>query len=233
MRQMFYLFLMLFAFLFQGCASKYTDDTLPEKKLSAIQINTQIPIKLKNLMLKRPTMEMVRRIFPNMHENFRDTVLTTLEEQHSKGQMGNAFDDLPLEELNDAMKIAFSKSQYFALEKNSKIYTIEAEFNPYYKQEGHIGQAIYWLSLGVLPGRTFESKHGIEFRVYDESQKLIKKYNYEESYGVILTVYTPLPLFFGQFDGAFSASLMDKFVSNLVADLEKDEVMTYSDSKHI
>lgn len=222
---------------FSGCASKFAEDTLPEKKLNSVQTYTKVPIRIKDFTIQKVTYEELKKLYPDWSEEWYES---NLKAQDEYGPTSPVFpEDVEFQEYDHAFKIAFKKSQYFTVLNDSNVpFTIEIEKPLKLKQRDFsflngLGAFFGVLTLAILPTPRRPYANEIVFKVYDSKSKLLKQYTYEETTVGVFTSYTPFALFVGSTDETYTKTIADKFVSNLIVDLEKDGILKYRDSNKI
>jgi len=215
------LLLMTSVYLFSGCAGKFVGHELKEAKLTKISINAKVPLHVKGNI------------------NFAGAISTIESDADRVNLVGDQI--LPLyhvtvkrvnfnEALLKSIKLSdyFNKSQSRENKKSLKVSLSKGKWHFYWK-----GFSGYMATLATVPFALDGQDFICKFEVLDSNGSLLKEYKYLERVESSLTVWTPAAIFIGENKSDIVQSLMDKYVSNFIKDVEKDKLFQYTDSNKI
>ena len=227
-------FLFLGVFFVSGCTVKWIDDDLlKEENLNKVKVSQPIKVivdkKIKFKFRKNYEKYHIRKTGENLEYSLGI----------SHGVSTNKHNDFIVEsKYVSILKTSLNKSLFFDLRDTGSVsYKLEVVFYPKYEFEQNLMYAISTgLTFATIPFPL--NKHGFkcEFKLYSQDNKLIKTYQYIDKVksGVIgFPLVLPFASLYGENAEEIIQTLMDKFVSNLIIDIVKNNDHVYQDSDNV
>ena len=131
----------------------------------------------------------------------------------------------------DAVNTSLSRSQYFNIQSDAN-FQLDINIKNKKGMNG-LGFLFYFLTLATVPVPITDDDIVATCKIYNLDGRVIKEYNFKETSHSMLTVFSPFAVLAGASSPNISKALADKVVSNLIYNLEKDDVLIYSDSNRI
>ncbi len=133
--------------------------------------------------------------------------------------------------LKKAFITSLNASKYFNLQNNAR-FALDINIQSNDRLTG-LGFLMYMITLATLPLPISDDKIICNYKIYNADAKLVKEYTFNEMSHGMLTVFTPFAAIAGASKPDIAKTLADKFVSHLIKNLEKDQIMIYSDTNKI
>lgn len=194
------LIILLILIFIGGCSSHWVTKENEEKNLSFIQIESKYKINVE----------------PMISQDYWGRNSTDVQIDGFKTFQTSSFDR--------ALRNSLNASQYFQVvnDNHAPILKITLKATDFgMRVEGFLG---YMVSLGTLPFPVSKTEYTATITLHTPDGLQIKEYSYPIKTEGSLTVFTPFALFLGEPEPVFAKTYMDVVVSQLISDLNRDEV---------
>ena len=216
-------FLFFITFIYSGCVGKWVGSELDEADLTNIAIAKKVSFRLKKdlYVTKAPLDELWGALVKG-------------KLSLSGGFISFSDDEVFISDFDKALKNSLVSSNYIKLGDDVEdSYTLEVSLASPKIHNYWTGILISGFSYLILPAPSHAKSYEATFKVYSTSDALLKSYRYTERVEAATSLLFPLVFFMDSNNRDVVETLMDKFVSNFIHDLENDKAISFYDIKKI